>query len=314
MSVQHPEMERADSRKRACVVVLVVVVLAIVASFACLRILFCMISDCDGPPRIPMPALATELTALPIQAHTECSLNAYRNLGEIYVWEFPSIYPSGSRDNSAYGGVRGESLGVVHHCAEIQVTDYAWSEVDGEFWVLIESEQAAGWIPFEYVTFDISRSMNEFELVDVDTISRIMEEVDDPAVRSLLDANFASPAMRALFDVYIHEDRLVYVKSPCSKGDLSHRFFLHISPVDLMDLAEEHVKHGFGVYDFYSSDENVTAAMNENGCIVALTLPEYDIQLIHTGQVIREESATGEVSWKGPIWDGAAIVARERSK
>ena len=257
-----------------------------------------------------MPTLATELTALPIQAHTECSHDANMNRGGIYVWEYPSIYPAGGFDNSAFWGVRGQSLGVVRHCTEIQVTDYAWSEVDGEFWVLIESEQAAGWIPFESVSFDILRSMKEFKLVDVEIISRIMEDVVDPSIRSLLEAHFDSPAMRSLFDVYIHEDRLIYVKSPCSEGDLSHRFFLHITPVNMIDLAEEHMKHGFGVYDFYSSDKNVTAAMNENGCIVALALPEHDIQLIYTGQVIRVESAAGEVSWKGPIWEGKAIIAR----
>lgn len=296
-------------------VVLVVVVLAIVASLACLRILRCIIVNCDGPTRIPMPALPTELTALPVQAHSECSINRGWNQGGTDVWEYPGIFPTVIPDNSVLPtGFRGETLGKVRDCTEILVTDYAWSEVDGEFYVLIESERAAGWMPFEYVIFDIARRMKELESADVEIISRIMEKVDDPTFRFLRDLHFESPAMHSLFDVYIHEDWLIYVKSPCSEGDLSHRFFLHITPANWEDLPEEHSWRGFGIYDFYSSDLNVTSVINESGCIVALALPEHNILIIYTGQVIREESAAGEVSWKGPIWDGAAIIAREVSK
>ena len=295
-------------------VVLVVVVLAIVASFVCLRLLYCASVNCYVPPRIPMPTLPKELTALPAQAHTECSLNAYRNGRAIYVWEYPGIYPTGSRDSRAYGSVGGDILGEVSRCTEIQATQYAWSEIEGEFWVLIESDRAAGWIPFEKATFYYSRSLEEFELVDAAIVPRIMEDVDDSTLRSVLDAHFDRPAIRSLFDVYIQENRLIYVKSPCTKGDLSHRFFLHISPVNVQDLADEHSKFGFGIFDFYSSDPNVTAVINESGCVVARALPEHDIQIINTGQVIRVESASGDVFWKGPIWDGAALIPRERSK
>ena len=169
-------------------------------------------------------------------------------------------------------------------------------------------------MPINYVNFDIARSMKELQLADVETISRIIEEVDDPTLGFLHDAHFESPAMHSLFDVYIDEDWLIYVKSPCTKGDLSHRFFLHISPVNVQDLAEEHSQLGFGIFDFYSSDPNVTAVINESGCVVARKLPEHDIQIINTGQVIRVESASGDVFWKGPIWDGAALIPRERSK
>ncbi len=96
-----------------------------------------------------------------------------------------------------------------------------------------------------------------------------------------------------------------YVRGRCSEDDLSHRFFLHITPVDAKDLSEENEQHGFNVYDFYSFNYTVGASLNEFGCIVAYALPEHDVKHIYTGQVIRVQSPEGEISWKGPIWEGS---------
>ena len=135
-------------------------------------------------------------------------------------------------------------------------------------------------------------------------LNGIIGEADDSIIGSLHGVYFDSPAIRSLFNVYIHEDRLIYVKSPCSENDLSHLFFLHITPVHTRDLAEKHKQLGIGIFDFYSYQDDVGVAMNGDGCIVTRALPEYDIERIYTGQTIRVESPTGEVSWKGPIWDG----------
>ena len=135
-------------------------------------------------------------------------------------------------------------------------------------------------------------------------LNGIIGEADDSIIGSLHGVYFDSPAIRSLFNVYIHEDRLIYVKSPCSENDLSHLFFLHITPVHTQDLAEKHKQLGIGIFDFYSYQDDVGVAMNGDGCIVTRALPEYDIERIYTGQTIRVESPTGEVSWKGPIWDG----------
>ena len=59
------------------------------------------------------------------------------------------------------------------------------------------------------------------------------------------------------------------MESPYSKDEFSHRFLLHITPVD------------------------------------AHALPEYDIGHFYTGQVVRVERSTGEVSWTSPIWDNS---------
>ena len=136
-------------------------------------------------------------------------------------------------------------------------------------------------------------------------ISQVIAKSDDAIIRSLQVAQFGDPVMRSLHNVYVHAEWLIYVRGSCSQDDLSHRFFLHITPVDANDLAEEHTQHGFNVYDFYASEENIGKAVHENVCIVAFPLPDYEIQHIYSGQVIREESPSGEISWRGPVWEGS---------
>ena len=151
-----------------------------------------------------------------------------------------------------------------------------------------------------------SRSIYSYDASEVciDVFS-IIGEVDDPIVRALHGAEIGTPAMRSLFQIFIHENRLVYLKIPCSAHELRNRFFLHITPVHSEDVSEELRQFGFNVYDFNSFDEGVGSAVFEGGCLVARSLPEYEIKHIYTGQVIREESPDGEVFWKGPVWEGS---------
>ena len=136
-------------------------------------------------------------------------------------------------------------------------------------------------------------------------ISQVIAKSDDAIIRSLQVAQFGDPVMRSLHNVYVYDEWLIYVRGSCSQDDLSHRFYLHITPVDANDLAEELTQHGFNVYDFYADEENIGKAVHENVCIVAFPLPDYEIQHIYTGQVIREERPSGEVSWRGPVWEGS---------
>ena len=136
-------------------------------------------------------------------------------------------------------------------------------------------------------------------------LSEIISAADDPLIRSLADAEFGSPAVRSLFSVYLHNNRITYVKSPCVSSDLDRRFFLHITPTDAGNLSEGNENLGFNVLDFNVGEENVGATMHEEGCIVTLTLPEHELKHIYTGQVIRVEEPNGEISWKGPVWEAS---------
>ena len=98
------------------------------------------------------------------------------------------------------------------------------------------------------------------------------------------------------FDVYLSEDygSLIYVKEPCNLAEVSflrdseyqtapYGFFLHVSPVDRDDLAEDRRQLGFENRDFKFSTDGVLA---DGRCVTKVALPEYDIATIRTGQHI----------------------------
>ncbi len=136
-------------------------------------------------------------------------------------------------------------------------------------------------------------------------LSNIIAGSDDPEILSLDYDQFDSPIIRSLFSIYIHDNRLTYVKSPCVGNDLSHRFFLHFTPAEAKDLDEGSEQLGFNVFDFNSDEDGVSATLHEDGCLVSRALPDYDLKHIYTGQVVRVESPSGEITWEGPVWEGS---------
>ena len=142
MSAECLEMRRARSLRRACGFILLFMVLAVVFILGFIRILLCRSNDCDGPTLIPVPSIPAELTTLPTRARIKCSHEDSTLRHRHYVWEYPAIDPGNIDTDSAYRGYRGEDLGFIDECAEVMVTEYAWSEIDGEFWVLVESKPA----------------------------------------------------------------------------------------------------------------------------------------------------------------------------
>ena len=86
------------------------------------------------------------------------------------------------------------------------------------------------------------------------------------------------------FDVYRAGDRLVYVKEPCAPQDVRARFFLHVFPAADGDLASGSREQGFDNLDFNFWPRGV---IWEGACLVAATLPDYEIAHVRTGQFIR---------------------------
>ena len=85
-------------------------------------------------------------------------------------------------------------------------------------------------------------------------------------------------AIRARFDVYLHDGWLAYVKEGCAPADFDRRFFLHVWPADVRDLPPERLAHGFDNLDFWSRIGDATT------CTVWRKLPDYGIERIATGQ------------------------------
>ena len=142
-------------------------------------------------------------------------------------------------------------------------------------------------------------------------LTGIIAAAEDPLIGSLSDAHFDRPVVRSLYSIFIEDGRLTYVKSPCAGSDLDHRFFLHITPADPENLVEENEHLGFNVLDFNTDEDGVGATMHRDGCIVTLALPEYDLDHIYTGQVIRVEHPGGEITWEGPVWEASYTFGEE---
>lgn len=150
------------------------------------------------------------------------------------------------------------------------------------------------------------RSIYSFdaEEVCIDVFNLVGEDVD-PLIQALKGTDIGTPAMRSRFEVFIHGNLLIYLRTPCSTRDFRDRFFLHITPSHAKDISEDLRQFGFNVYDFNSFDPGVGSVAFEGGCVVVRTLPEYEIGHIYTGQVVRDESPDGEIFWRGPVWEGS---------
>ena len=116
------------------------------------------------------------------------------------------------------------------------------------------------------------------------------------------------PAIDSTFDVYLVENRLVYVKEQCRQEDVEAAFFLAVEPVDPEDLPAARRRHGFDNLDFRFAGRG---AMVSGDCVVGVPLPEYDVAAIMTGQVEVVEGGYHQF-WEGEIRLGSADASGER--
>ena len=109
------------------------------------------------------------------------------------------------------------------------------------------------------------------------------------------------PVARSDFDIYIGENTVIYLKSPCSAADVQAEFFLHVIPEDVEDLPADRRQYGFGGANFRYNG-NIVALVLGGQCIAERTLPDYPIARIRTGQFTPE----GDQIWMAEFPVGAA--------
>ena len=107
------------------------------------------------------------------------------------------------------------------------------------------------------------------------------------------------PAARSVFDIYLRENTVIYLKSPCSAADVQAEFFLHVVPEDVEDLPADRRQYGFGGAHFRYGEY---AALDFGGrCIMEQPLPDYPVARIRTGQFTPE----GDLVWTAAFPVGA---------
>ena len=103
------------------------------------------------------------------------------------------------------------------------------------------------------------------------------------------------PVIRSDFDVYMDDNRLIFVKEECGDADVGPRFFLHVDPVDEASLPDHRKQYAFDNLDFYFNRHRYGPAV-DGQCVAMRELPDYGITAIRTGQFILGE---------GRLWEGS---------
>ena len=90
------------------------------------------------------------------------------------------------------------------------------------------------------------------------------------------------PAAWSDFDLYIQDNRLIYLRETCNAAeDTAADFFLHIIPEDIADLPAERQAAGFANRDFVFDRRGGSF---DGKCLAKVPLPDYPIKAIRTGQ------------------------------
>ena len=104
-------------------------------------------------------------------------------------------------------------------------------------------------------------------------------------------SNIGAPAIAAVYNVYLDDDRLLYVKEPCEAPDTAARFYLHIVPERIDDLPRDRRGYGFANRDFAFDRFGLK---DGDSCLISVPLPDWDFTAIRTGQYTDA----------GRIWEG----------
>ena len=114
-----------------------------------------------------------------------------------------------------------------------------------------------------------------------DDINRIGVKADFEGLASI------EPVIRSDFDVHHIDRRLIYTKSQCSQEDVAARFFVSVFPVDVNDLSDNHNQRSYDAIEFNFGDYGAISA--DGRCWTEADLPDYPIDMIHTGQYVTVE-------------------------
>ena len=122
---------------------------------------------------------------------------------------------------------------------------------------------------------------------DIDLVARAATQA---VYDGILAGDYGAPVSQSDFDLYLRDNILTYLKTPCATDDTHARFFLHITPADPADLPADRREFGFVNLDFQFADHG---AYIGDKCVAERELPDYPIERIKTGQF---------VSGEGRVW------------
>lgn len=117
---------------------------------------------------------------------------------------------------------------------------------------------------------------------------------EDYLFQSLLAST--QPLIYSNWNVYYDDqnNRLIYVRAPCDTSDFRTKFMLHIFPTDRANLPERQQQRAFDDLGFSFSDHVIPMGRR---CIAIVSLPQYDIATIRTGQTGEKDGINWEAEF-----------------
>ena len=109
----------------------------------------------------------------------------------------------------------------------------------------------------------------------------------------------SEPAARSVFDVYLQDGALSYLKAPCAPADYEAPFFAYLYPADWDDLPIEHRRNGFHAWNRAMVEHR--GAVFDGACLMTLYLPAYPIAAVRTGQYTPGGGRVWDISITPPL-------------
>ena len=161
-----------------------------------------------------------------------------------------------------------------------------WDSVDiGRLLEQLPKPTFQTWMPPEEWTSPTSTSVQPRDLAAIRSKYLANEVSRTSQISRVLE--HGRLVARSTFDLYLGEDRLIYVKAPCAPADVEATFFLHVHPADVNALPVARRRYGFDNLDFGFNVQGVI--FDYDICVTSAQLPPYDIVRISTGQFIAGE-------------------------
>lgn len=157
------------------------------------------------------------------------------------------------------------------------------------------SRERAPSAPPREVSAEIRKKYMELDLqLDLQIMELVRHQSDRRVISSELD-------------VYLAEDRLVYVKDKCRSTDADATVFLHVEPVDYEDLPGNRRQYGFETREIRPER---STRISDRQCAFTVELPDWPIRRFRTGQYVpgSGELWSAEVTGPGPGGGGGIQV------
>ena len=106
------------------------------------------------------------------------------------------------------------------------------------------------------------------------------------AYQAIISGDYGQPASRSVFDIYLNNGSMIYVKEPCYINEIREQFLLNIIPADTDDLPERRRRYGSDNLDFSFPQHGLNF---DDVCLAIVPLPGYEIARFSAGQYARKQ-------------------------